>query len=264
MPSGKRSRELRTHPVTPRGPSRQASPRVLLAAAAIVAAVAVAIVLAVVLSSGSSPKATSAPAVGSLVNALPGAAEVVTLFKNIPQHGTTLGTPSAPVTMIEYVDAQCPYCRDFETQVLPDFVRRYVRTGKVKIVLRMWAFIGPDSSRGQAAVLAAARQDRAFNYLELVFDQQGVENSGWLSDKLVTSIAASIPGLRVHRLLDERSSARVKVAATTVDTVARGNGITSTPTFVVGKTGTVGAKLALSGPTDEQGLVRAIDAALTS
>lgn len=253
---------MRAHPVAPSARTRRASPRVLLAGVAVVAAASVAIVLAVVLSGGSSPKATSAPAVGSLVNALAGAAEVVTLFKGIPQHGTTLGTPSAPVTMIEYVDAQCPYCRTFETQVLPDVVRRYVRTGKLKIVLRMWAFIGPDSSRGQAAVLAAARQNRAFNYLELVFDQQGVENTGWLSDNLLTSVAASIPGLRVHRVLDERNSAVVKADATTVDTLARGNGITSTPTFVVGKTGTAGAKVALSGPTDEQGLVRAINAAL--
>jgi protein-disulfide isomerase len=196
------------------------------------------------------------------VNALPGAAEVETLFTGIPQHGTTLGTPSAKVTVLEYVDAQCPYCRTFETQVLPDVVRRYVRTGKLKIVLRMWAFIGPDSFRGQAAVLAAAKQNLAFNYLELAFDQQGVENSGWLSDELVTSIAASIPGLRVHRLLDERNSAEVKADATAVDAVTRGSGVTSTPTFVVGKTGTVGTQVALSGPDDEQGLFRAIEAAL--
>ena len=261
MPSGKRSRELRTHPVTPRAPSRRASPRVLLIGAAAVAALAVAIVLAVVLSSGSSTKVTNTPAVGSLANALPGAAEVETLFKGIPQRGTTLGSQSAPVTMVEYVDAQCPFCRMFETQVLPDVVRLYVRTGKLKIVLRMWAFIGPDSSRGQAAVLAAARQNRAFNYLELVFDQQGAENSGWLSDKLVTAVASSIPKLRVHRLLDERNSTGIKAEVTTVDEIARGNGVTSTPTFIVGKTGQVGTKVALSGPTDEQGLIRAIQAA---
>ena len=102
----------------------------------------------------------------------------------------------------------------------------------------------------------------AGNYLEVVFDQQGVENSGWLSDELVTSIAASIPGLGVHRLLDERHSAEVKADATAVDAAIHGSGVTSTPTFVVGKTGTVGTQVALSGPHDEQGLVRAIEAAL--
>lgn len=261
MPSGKRSRELRAHPVASRAP-RKASPRVLIAAAAVVVAVAVGIVLAVVLSGGSSKPAANAPEVGSLRNALPGATAVQALFKSIPQSGTTLGSPSAPATMVEYVDAQCPFCHEFETQVFPDVVRRYVRTGKLKVVLRMWAFIGPDSFRGQAAVLAAAKQNRAFNYLALLFDQQGTENTGWLNDGLVTSVAASIPGLHVRRLLDERNSAAVKADAAAVDTVARENGITSTPTLVVGKTGTAGAVVSLSGPTDEQGLALAIDGAL--
>jgi protein-disulfide isomerase len=66
----------------------------------------------------------------------------------------------------------------------------------------------------------------------------------------------------VHRLLDERNSAAVKADATAVDAVARGNGITSTPTIVVGKTGTAGRVVSLTGPTDEQGLAVAIDAAL--
>jgi protein-disulfide isomerase len=263
MPSGKRSRELRTHPVAPSARARRAAPRVLLIGAAAVAALAVAILLAVVLSSGSSStEVTNAPAVGSLTNALAGATEVETLFKGIPQRRTTLGSQSAPVTMVEYVDAQCPFCRMFETQVLPDVIRRYVRTGKLKIVLRMWAFIGPDSSRGQATVLAAARQNRAFNYLELMFDQQGTENSGWLSDGLVTSIAASIPTLRVHRLLAERNSSGIKAEATTVAEIARSSGVTSTPTFIVGRTGRAGTKVALSGPTDEHGLIPAIEAAL--
>jgi predicted DsbA family dithiol-disulfide isomerase len=95
-----------------------------------------------------------------------------------------------------------------------------------------------------------------------MFDQQGTENSGWLSDGLVTSIAASIPTLRVHRLLAERNSAAIRAEATTVDEIARGSGITSTPTFIVGRTGTAGTKVTLSGPTDEHGLIQAIQAAL--
>jgi protein-disulfide isomerase len=262
VPSGKRSRELRAHAAAARTPSRRASPRVLLAGAAVMAAAAVAIVLAVVLSGGgSSNVVNNAPSVGTLADALPGAVDVNTLFKGITQHGTTLGAPTAPVTMTEYVDAQCPFCRTFETDVLPDLVRRYVRSGRLKIVLRMWAFIGPDSVRGQAAVLAAAKQNRAFNYLELLFDQQGAENTGWLSDNLVASVAASIPGLRVHQLLGDRNSTAVKADAKTVDALARGNAITSTPTLIVGRTGTAGKVVTLKSPTDEQALVRAIGAA---
>ena len=65
----------------------------------------------------------------------------------------------------------------------------------------------------------------------------------------------------MHRLLDERNSAAIKAEVTTVDEIARGSGVTSTPTFVLGKTGRPGTKVALSGPTDEQGLIQAIQAA---
>ena len=103
--------------------------------------------------------------------------------------------------MTEFIDPQCPYCREFETQVLPSIVKNYVRTGKLRIQMEPWAFIGPDSLRGQAAELAAAQQNRAFNYAELLYDNQGVENTGWLNDTMVAAAAGSIPGLRVHALL---------------------------------------------------------------
>ena len=40
------------------------------------------------------------------------------------------------MTMVEYVDLQCPYCQQYETQVLPDLVANYVRAGTLKIELR--------------------------------------------------------------------------------------------------------------------------------
>jgi protein-disulfide isomerase len=268
MPSGRASRTARRLdrvPPPPRSPAagrrRQASPRVLTAAAAVVVAIAVAAVLVVVLSRGSSSSLTNAPAVGSITNGLPGAADVQTLFEGIPQHGTTLGRQTAPVTMVEYVDLQCPYCQQFETGVLPDIVKKYVRAGTLKIELRPWAFIGPDSVRGQAAVLAAAQQNKAFNYAAILYDNQGTENTGWLDDGMVAKAAASIPGLRVHQLLTARNSATVEAAAQKVAGLVKTDNVSSTPTILVGKTGTHGTVVNLAGPTDEQTLVTALDAA---
>jgi len=232
---------------------------VLIGAATAVAVVAVAAVLAVVLSSGSSNPLKNVPAVGSLVNALPGAADVNALFKGIPQRGTALGAPTAPVTMVEFIDPQCPYCRDFETQVLPSIVTRYVRAGKLRIQMEPWAFIGPDSIRGQAAELAAAEQNQAFNYSELLYDNQATENTGWLTDSMIAAIAQSIPGLRVHTLLSARSSAAVQAAQKNVDNLATTDKVTGTPTLFVGKTGTHGTQVNLASPTDEQALVTAIN-----
>ena len=266
MPSGKANKRRRTTPAAPppvrsKGSPRrrQASPRVLVAAGAIVVAIGVAIVLGVVLGSGSSSSLGDVPAAGTLTDALPLAANVNALFKGIPQSGTTLGHASAPVTMVEFIDPQCPYCREFETTVLPSIVKNYVRTGKLRIQMEPWAFIGPDSVRGQAAELAAAEQNKAFNYAELLYDNQGVENTGWLNDNMVAAAAGSIPGLRVHTLLNARSSRSVKAAQKQVDDLAISDKVSGTPTLYVGKTGTKGAEVKLASPTDEPTLVAAID-----
>lgn len=235
----------------------------LIGAGIAAAVVVVAVVLAVVLGGGGSssalPKGT--PAVGTLQGALPNAAYVDSLFKGIPQKGTALGRSSAPVTMVEFIDLQCPYCQEFETQLLPTLLEKYVRTGVLRIQMQPWAFIGPDSLRGQAAVLAAARQDRAFNYAELLYTNQGTENTGWLDDAMVAAAARSVPGLRVHRLWSERSSAAVKAAQSNVDALASTDKISGTPTLFVGKTGGTPSEVTMSSPTDESALVAAIRSA---
>jgi protein-disulfide isomerase len=229
------------------------------------AAVAVVVVVALLVTHGnSSHTASDVPTVGSLTNSLPGAAETHELFKGVAQVGLTLGSAHAPATMVEYVDMQCPYCQQFETQVMPDVVRKYVRPGKLRIELRPWAFLGPDSFRGQAAVLAASQQKKAFDLAALLYDNQGIENTGWLDDNMVTAAAKSVPGLLVRRLLTDRSSSPVKARSQTIDTLAREDHVNSTPTILVGPTGAPGKVVNLQAPTDEATLARAIRSALVS
>jgi protein-disulfide isomerase len=262
MASGKQSKRRRAAPppVHRPGGRRQASPRVLLAALAVAVVAAVGITLGIVLSGGS--KQTAVPARGSLTNALPGAADVQRLLRGVPQHGTVLGSPSAPVTLVEYIDLQCPICREFETQAMPTLIPRYVRTGKVKVEARPIAFIGPDSERGRAAALAAAEQNRLFDYTQLLYVNQGPENSGWLTDQLVGAAAASIPGLDVRRLLTDRNSAAVKAQERAIDQQASSAGVRGTPTIDVGRTGSTLHRVVLPAPTDPQPVVAAIEAAL--
>lgn len=264
MTSGKaakrRRRAAQAPPVRSRARGRQASPRVLIGAGLVVALATVGVVLGVVLSGGSSK--TPVPARGSLANALPGAAEVQRLLKGIPQHGNVLGSPSAPVTMIEYIDLQCPYCQRFESEVMPTLVSRYVRPGKLKIEARILAFIGPDSQRGRAAAIAAGKQNKLFNFTQLLYLNQGTENTGWLSDDTVTSAAASIPGLDVPRLLSDRKSSSTDDQARSFDTEATNANVNSTPTILVGKSGTTPQQVTLASPTDLHSVATAITAAL--
>jgi protein-disulfide isomerase len=272
MSSGKKSKAARRAaatappPVRSKGSKgsprpRRASPKVLAVSGGVVGLLVVAVVLGVVLSGGKSP-AAQVPPVGSLRNGLPGAADVNALFKGIAQHGMTLGSPSAPVTLVEYIDLQCPYCQQFETQALPDILRRYVRTGKVKIVAQPLAFIGPtDSIRGRNAMIAAARQNRAFNFSDLLYVNQGTENTGWLSDGMVAQAAASIPGLKVPQLLSQRNDSVVSKLASTYDAQQAADNVSGTPTFFVKKSASSGKGVPLVNPSGKT-LSDALDAAL--
>ncbi len=221
------------------GRGRQASPRALAIGAAVV--LVIVLIGGLYYAFGRSSKASGLPknhaAVGSLANGLPGASQVESLFKGIPQNGTTLGSPFAPITLTEFIDLQCPVCQEFETTVFPDFVTKYVRTGKVKVVMKPWAFIGPDSIRGQAATIAAAKQNKAFNFSENLYDNQGTENTGWLTDQMLYNIAVSVPGLKISPLFAERSAAATKKAASDVDADATALKVNGTPTLFLNKSG---------------------------
>ncbi|MDX6468157.1 MAG: hypothetical protein QOI27_3197 [Gaiellaceae bacterium] len=270
MASGKKSRERKRAaaaappPVRAKGAprSRQASPRVLIGAGAAAALIAVVVVLIVVFTGGGSSAPQGVPTVGSIAAGLPGSSEVAGYFKGIPQNGLTLGSPFAKVTMIEYIDLQCPYCQQFETQVLPGLVAKYVKTGKVKIEARVVDFIGPDSSRGRKAMIAAGEQNKAFNFAEVLYLNQGTENTGWLSDDMVASAAASIPGLKVPQLLADRSSAAVAKIASNFDADMLADKVQGTPAIFVGKAGTTPKPVAYQSVTDKATFDAALDAAL--
>jgi protein-disulfide isomerase len=255
-------------PVVSKGSARrrQASPKVLGIVGGVVALAVIAIVLGVVLTRGGGSKIDSSiPAVGSLANGLPGAADVEAMYKGIPQKGLFLGSPFAPVKMVMFIDLQCPICQNFETTSLPTLVSKYVRTGKLRIETKPWAFIGPDSARGQAAMFAAAKQNKAYNFASVLYDNQGTENTGWLDDNMIASIAASVPGMKVHQLLADRSGSDISTEVASVAAAAEADKVSGTPTIFVGKNGTKPQLVGSPGATPTLGEVEtAVQNALAS
>ena len=203
---------------------------------------AIAIVLGIVLTGGSnkSSSTTTFPEVGSHTwpGALTGAAEVNSLFKGIPESGLVLGSPKAPATLTAFIDLQCPVCQEFETQQLPGIVRKYVRTGQLNIRMEPWSIRGPDSDRGQAATIAASLQNKGFPFAEMLYYNQGLENTGWLNDSMVGFAASSVDGLKPHQVLsDTTSSSTVKSSASQVDNIAAAHAFNATPTILLNHKG---------------------------
>lgn len=209
-------------------------------AGGVVLIAAIAIVLGVVLTGGKKASSNNFPAVGSHTwpGALPGAADVYAMFKGIPQSGLILGNPKAPATLTEFIDLQCPVCKDFETTQMPTIVPKYVRTGKLNVRMEPWSILSaPDSPRGQAATIAASLQNKAFQFAQMLYDNQGVEDTGWLTEDVVGFAASSVDGMDPRRVLDEQGSSRVKATISIVDSTAAKQGYSATPTLLLNHKG---------------------------
>jgi protein-disulfide isomerase len=220
------------------------------------AAAAVVAVLIAVSASHSGPAASSSTAASSS-GSVAGATATAALFAGIPQRGTTLGSASAPVHVTEFADLQCPFCRESALTQLPSIVEQYVRPGKVSLGFRSLAFIGPDSVRAARVAEAAGRQDRLWNFVDLMYRNQGRENTGYVTDAYLRRLAAAVPGLDADRAFAARDGAAVTKQLEAAQAQATKLGVNSTPTFLVQRGSS--AKL-----VDAAGLQAAIEAAVGS
>ncbi len=152
-------------------------------------------------------------------------------FKGIPQAGIALGSPKAPVTMVEFADLQCPFCAEYQRAVFPTILKRYVRTGKVRVELRLLRFLGPDSDRLARVAAAAGAQNRMWQFVELAYQRQGAENSGYATDDFINSLAADA-GLK-----SVNAGAGAEAAIARNEQAAQTLGVNSTPSFLIGRTG---------------------------
>jgi protein-disulfide isomerase len=181
----------------------------------------------------------------------------VTLFDGIQEHNGVLGDPSAPLTLTEYVDLQCPICAATARDTLPTLVRDYVRTGKVKLQARTLQFIGPDSVRAARVAAGAEQQGRLWPFLEAFYIAQGQENSGYVTDAFVRSVAGA-SGVDAAAALKFANGAAAQEPLNRANADAQALGIDSTPTFTIAR-GDGRARVLATGAQDPQTLAAALD-----
>jgi protein-disulfide isomerase len=165
------------------------------------------------------------------------ASETAGLFAGIQQRGMELGSPDAPVRLEEFADLQCPFCRDYAVGALPQIVQRYVRTGKVRLVYRPLAILGPESVAAARAANAAASQDKMWDFVDRFYQQQGEENSGYVTDSFLRKVGSEVTGLDVNRALTDAPGQDTLQTLAASTSRAKSFGVTATPSFAIGKTG---------------------------
>ncbi|CAN5474119.1 hypothetical protein BH10ACT11_BH10ACT11_06720 [soil metagenome] len=180
-------------------------------------------VLIFVSESGNDPKQSAADAGKSTKQ----------LLSELPQKGTRLGQPDAPVTVTEFGDPQCPFCAQFADDVLPSVIEDYVANGDVKLDFQPLSFIGPDSVTAGRVAAALIPTGKYWNFIDLFYKQQKTENSGYVTDAYLSSLLMEIPGVDPAKVLKQAQlPAADKVLSRATDTAQR-LGVSSTPSLFI-------------------------------
>lgn len=143
-----------------------------------------------------------------------------------------MGDPNAPVTVYEYADYQCPACGYFAKQHRPKIEDDYIKTGKVRLVFKNFAFLGQESVWAAEAAYCAAEQGGFWAYHDKLFANQRGENRGAFSKPNLVRFAREL-GLKVEDFQLCLDSGRYRQKVLDESREGEAAGITSTPSFIV-------------------------------
>jgi protein-disulfide isomerase len=88
--------------------------------------------------------------------------------------GYSLGSKDAPLTMVEFTDYQCPFCRQFETATFGEIRKKYIDTGKLRFIsLNMPLDMHPNAMQAAEAALCAGDQGEFWTMRDTLFRAAG-------------------------------------------------------------------------------------------
>jgi protein-disulfide isomerase len=152
--------------------------------------------------------------------------------RRIPGDPLAMGSPTAPVVIVEWADFQCPFCAAFARDTEPALVDQYVKTGKARFEWRDFAFLGPESTSAAVAARAAGRQGKFWAYHDALYTQQHSENSGALTSDYLLGLARQL-GLDPTRFQADVADPILAQQVATDQKEGEALGIDGTPAVVI-------------------------------
>ena len=182
---------------------------------------------------------TAAAPTASITPAAPGAAEPTSATVSMDDD-PVLGNPDAPVTVVEFSDYECPFCKRHYEQTYAQLKTNYIDTGKVKLVFRdlPLSFHDPLATKQAIAANCAREQGNDETYFKMhdaIFELTSSNGSGMTMDQLYglgTKIGINEANFKTCIDTDKYKD---EVAKDLAD--AGASGATGTPSFVIGKSG---------------------------
>jgi protein-disulfide isomerase len=129
---------------------------------------------------------------GPQVIKLRGGDGVQQLLGGIEQDGAYLGPPDAPVTISVFSDLQCSTCDDYQLDTVEPLIEEYARTGKARFEFRNYSLGQAETTQAAFAAVAAAEQDREWQFVETFFRNQDAAPGGNVSEQFLNDLGNSI------------------------------------------------------------------------
>lgn len=141
-----------------------------------------------------------------------------------------LGNPDGDVTLTEFFDYNCPFCRK-----MVDPIHRLIRSDpNLRVVFREWPVFGADSEDAARASLASLQQGRYWQMHRAMFSIRGKANAD------TARRAAEKVGLDMARLQRDMQADQVERHITNSFLLADHMGLMGTPSFIAGDEGAFG------------------------
>ena len=182
--------------------------------------------------------ATLLPALAPAADSSPGASDAASLLA-ISKDDRILGSPTAPITIVEYASLTCPHCAHFTDEVLPEIKKKWIDTDKVKLVLRDFPL---DDEAVHASMIArCAPHDRFYAFIDTFFADQ----ANWAAApdyRAALSRLAELGGMSKNEVDSCLKDATLENQVISSRLVAANQlGVNATPTFFVNGTKFTGA-----------------------
>ncbi|MFB6203134.1 MAG: DsbA family protein [Candidatus Nanohaloarchaea archaeon] len=151
-----------------------------------------------------------------------------------------MGDPNASVTVVEFGDYRCPYCKDFAMNVFPKLKKQYIETGKVKFYFINYPFLdksfpGRSSQRAARAAECVYKEDRDsfWDYHHAIYRNQGSEKNDWATTDFLARLAEEHTNMTGEELRQCLNSGETADEVSSDERIANGNNVDSTPTIFV-------------------------------
>ena len=143
-----------------------------------------------------------------------------------------LGNINAPLTLIEFGDYQCTFCKKFFHETEESIMMNYIETGKVKMLFKDFIVVNEDSVNAALAAHCANDQNMFWEYHSTLYNNWDGEGTGWASSEQLHQFASTL-GLDMDKFSECMSQSKWKDLVHSSHADGRTLGVDATPTFFI-------------------------------